>query len=115
MATLILSVALVATVAMYGSELRALAQAREVSVAIELAEDRLATIELLALSRLPNLPDSLEDGRFSAPFESYRWSAEAEAIPGRQLARVAVEVRGPNASHRIATILPLPALRRVDR
>jgi type II secretion system protein I len=111
-ATVILASALVAALATYGAELRTLTRAREVAVAVELAEDRLAVIELFALARLPNLPDSLQDGTFEVPFDAYRWEAEAEAIAGHDLAEVSVRISWPGGAHEVVTALPLPALRR---
>lgn len=112
-AVLILSMAIVASLATYGSEIRALAQARETAVAIELAEDRIAAVRLFAQDQLPNLPDSLEEGVFEPPYEVYRWEAEARTVSGQDLAEVGVVVRWPTGEHRLATVVGLPSLRQV--
>jgi prepilin-type N-terminal cleavage/methylation domain-containing protein len=113
-AILILSTALVGWVATFGSELRTLSQARTVVVAVELAEDRLAAIELYARNRLPSIPDSLRRGTFAAPFAEYGWTAESNSMSGQELVEVTVVVTGPGASHELRTVLPLPSLRRVE-
>jgi type II secretion system protein I len=111
-ATVILASALVAALATFGSELRTLARARETAVAVELAEDRIAAVELFALDRLPNLPDSLEEGTFEVPFDTYRWSVDARAVSGHELAEVVVSVTWPGGVHEVTSVLPLPSLRR---
>ena len=113
-AVLILSTALVAWLATYGSELRTLGQAREVIIAVELAEERLAAIELDARDRLPSLPDSLRRGTFPSPFDAYSWIAESGSISGYELAEVTIVVTGPVASHELTTVLALPSLRRME-
>lgn len=111
-ALVILSTALVAWVATFGAELRTLSRAAQVAVAVELAEDRLAAVELFAMDRLPSVPDSLEDGSFAAPFEDYRWEVDAVAVSGTELVEVTVRVAGPGAAHALTTVLALPSLRR---
>jgi type II secretion system protein I len=112
-ATVILASALVAALATYGSELRTLARARETAVAMDLAEDRLAAVELYALDRLPNVPDSLEEGAFGAPFDAYRWETAARTLSGQDLAELTVRVRwSPDGAYELVTVLPLPSLRR---
>lgn len=106
-AVVILAGALVAAMASYGSELRTLSRARDVNVAIELAEDRLAAIRLFARDRLPSLPDSLEDGAFPPPFDRMRWDAEAHALAGSQLAEVRVTVAWSTGAHEISTVMPI--------
>lgn len=112
-ATVILASALVAALATYGAELRALSRAREVLIAVELAEDRLTAIELTAADRLPNLPDSLAEGSFAEPFSEYSWQADATQVSGHALAEVTVSVVGPTGSHSLTAVLALPDLRRV--
>jgi len=112
-AVAILATALVAWLATYGSELRSLSRAREYAVAAELAEDRLAAVAFFAVDRLPNLPDSLEDGTFGDPFGEYRWVVEASSLSGTSLAEVSVTVSWPSGAHELTTVLPLPELRRV--
>lgn len=114
-ATVILGIALVAALATYGSELRTLARAREVAVAVELAEDRLAAVKLFAADRLPNVPDTLERGAFPDPFADYSWSVDADALQGGDLAEVTVTVLWPNGEHGITTVLVLPSARLVPR
>jgi general secretion pathway protein I len=105
-AILIVAITLVAALATYGAELRTLARARQVTVAVELAEDRLAAIELFAADRLPNLPDSLSRGVFSDPFSEYAWSADATAVPGHPVAEVIVQVTWSSGARSLATVLP---------
>lgn len=108
-AVAIVGLAVVAWLSAYGSELRALSRAAEVSAATALAEDRLETIELMAPERLPNLPDSLRQGTFPEPLSQYRWDAKARTVAGRDLAEVSVIVTWANGSKALTTLLPVPS------
>lgn len=104
-AVTILAMALVAWLSAHAAELRALSIAREVNVAVELAEDRMASLEMLGRDRLPSLPDSLEDGRFPPPFEHMTWRAAAEELPATDLIELRVVVRWESGEHALAKVV----------
>ena len=114
-AVAIVGTAVVATLAAYGAELRALTRAGEVSTATALADDRLTTLALLGAHDLPRLPDSLRDGRFPAPFAAYSWAAETRRLPGHDLVEVTLVVTWSTGSHDVTTLLPAPGFRGAAR
>lgn len=108
-AVAILATAIVWSLTAHGTELRTLTSARSVNVAIELAEDRMTAIELLARDRLPSLPDSIERGSFPAPFADMTWVAEAESLLDTDLVEVTVTVEWDAGAHSVTKIIdPTP-------
>ena len=105
----IIGLSVVGWMAAYGSELRAMGRAAEVTVATALAEERLETIQLLADDRLPNLPDSLARGTFPEALDGYRWEADARTRSGRRLAELTVTVTWVGGSRTLVTMVPLSA------
>lgn len=104
-AVTILATAMVAWLAAHGAELRTLATARELNLAVELAEDRMAALEMLGRDRLPSLPDSLEGGRFAAPFAHMAWTARAEEVPVSDLLELRVVVRWERGEHELTRVV----------
>ncbi len=75
----------VAAMAAVGTELRAAERARRALEAEALATQRVLQLDLLADEELRFLADSIEDGRFDAPLDAYRWHTEVrpfETEPG---------------------------------
>jgi len=75
----------VAALAAVGTELRAAERAKRTIEAEALATQRVDLLELLPDDDLLVLPDSVEDGRFDAPLDDYRWhttSAPLDREPG---------------------------------
>lgn len=108
-AVVILGLSVVGWLAAYGSELRTMGRASEVTVATALAEERLETIRLLAAERLPDLPDSLAKGTFPEPLDGYRWEADARTMAGRRLAELTLTVSWDGGFRELVTLVPLPA------
>jgi type II secretory pathway pseudopilin PulG len=75
----------VSALAAVGAELRAAERARRTLEAEALATHRVDLLDLLPDDDLLVLPDSVEDGRFDAPLDDYRWhatSAPLDTEPG---------------------------------
>lgn len=108
-AVVVLSTAMVAGLTAHATELRSLAIARNVNTAVELAEDQMASIELLAPGRLPSIPDSLASGTFGRPFDEMRWETEARSVPGTELAEVTVTVSWSTGEHAVVKVMPVNA------
>lgn len=77
----IVSLAVTASLAAVGAELQAASKGRMALEATALAEERLAALTLSETAELEALLDSLAEGRFSTPFEAYRWNASARRVP----------------------------------
>ena len=75
----------VSALAAVGAELRAAERAKRTLEAEALATQRVDLLELLPDDDLLVLPDSVEDGRFDAPLDDYRWhttSVPLDTEPG---------------------------------
>ena len=70
----------VAAMAAVGAELRAAERAKRVLEAEALATQRTSLLDLLADDDLLALPDSVEQGRFDAPLDDYRWTTTAAPV-----------------------------------
>ena len=70
----------VAAMAAVGAELRAAERAKRVLEAEALATQRTSLLDLLADDDLLALPDSVEQGRFDAPLDDYRWETTAAPV-----------------------------------
>lgn len=109
----IVSLMAVASLAAVGTELRMASRARLYVEAAALAQERLAILETLEVLELESLPDSLESGRFSTPFDDYRWKASSEHVTGeRNLFQIAVTVESPGVSYRLVTRVFRPVVAR---
>ena len=105
----IVGLAGVAAMEALGGELRTADRARQVYRATALAEDRMAAVQLLSATELATLPDSIAKGAFRAPFETYRWTATALAVPDeRDLYDVVVRVEGDAVPFELRTRLYRP-------
>lgn len=76
----ILSLVGVAALGAVGRDLDAAGRARTALESAALAEDRLEAMRLLDASDLASLPDSVARSRFPVPFDTYRWTANAEPV-----------------------------------
>ena len=107
----VVSLAAVAALAALGAELRSARMARETLTAAALAEYRLETVRLLPADQLRLLPDSVEDGRFSAPFDDFAWTVEVRPVAGIEaLYQADVAVTGPEGQSMLSTRLYRPDL-----
>jgi hypothetical protein len=96
----------VAALAAAGAEIRTATRAHHLLEAQALAVYRMSSIELLRGDDIEFLPDSLSNGAFDPPFDSYKWKAESEPILGEPgLTEVAVEVLWPSGSYKLRTRL----------
>lgn len=107
-AVVILATALVASMTAHATELRSLTTAREVNLAVELANERMASVELFSRDRLPSIPDSLEQGTFARPFQHMRWEADARSVLGTALVEVTVTVSWETGQHAITKVVAIP-------
>lgn len=73
----IFAVALLTTV---GAQVRAADRANVLLVARALAQDRMATLQFLGYEDLKAIPDSLDAGTFTMPFEDYSWTAQVNPV-----------------------------------
>lgn len=73
----LISIALLATTA---SQVRTADKAALLLTARALADERMATVRMLTYDELTELPDSLIEGRFPAPFEDYSWRIEVVPV-----------------------------------
>ena len=105
----ILGVASIVLLQVRSQQIRVAVQARELLTAQALAEDRLAAIRLLDYVFLADPPDSLLEGVFPPPFESFRWTAEVALIEDEyDLFGVEVVVLGPEERFPLRTLMHRP-------
>lgn len=105
-AVVVIGITSAAAMAAFGAELRAAGRLRHAAEAEALARQRLAELQLLPREQLESLPDSVARGAWGPPFDAYRWSAAAAAVPDAvNLVELRVEVRWPNGSYLLATRL----------
>ncbi len=108
-AVTIVGVAAVASLAAFGSQLRAGARAQVALEAEALAEEQLARLRLLPASSLEALPDSLRSGTFAQPFERYQWSSTVQPVAHEaDIHEARVTVRWPDGEYSLATRLYRP-------
>lgn len=108
-AVTIVGVAAVASLAAFGSQLRAGARAQVALEAEALAEEQVAGIRLLPASSLEALPDSLRSGTFPQPFERYQWSSTVQTVAHEaDIHEARVTVRWPDGEYNLATRLHRP-------
>jgi type II secretion system protein I len=106
----IVGVVAIAVLASLGAEMRAAARAREALPAAALAESRLEALRLLPSEALRSLPDSVRQGRFPAPLESYSWSTTVAPVPAEPgLYGVEVLVEWPGGDYLLRGRLHRPA------
>jgi type II secretory pathway pseudopilin PulG len=90
----------VAALAAFGAELRAANRARQTLPAAALAQERLATLNLVDANELRRLPDSLARGTFAKPLDNYAWHATVKEVPGEPaLVELTVRVEWPDGSY----------------
>jgi len=108
-AVAIVGVASVSVLAAFGGEVRTADRARTALEAEALAVDRLTTVRLLTLDELDDLPDSVSTGRFTPPFDRYRWEIDVRRLSGqRDLHQVSVLVAWPEGEYALETRLYRP-------
>jgi prepilin-type N-terminal cleavage/methylation domain-containing protein len=94
----------VATLAAVGTQLRTTDQAKHVTEASVLAEERLASAQVLSASDLQSLPAGMASGRFPAPFDAYTW--RMTSVPVRDVGgvnNVTVSVDWADGSYMLAS------------
>jgi uncharacterized membrane protein YgcG len=102
----ILGVASIVLLQVRSQQIRVATQARELLTAQALAEDRVSALRILDFLMLSDPPDSLLDGVFPPPFESYSWTAAVELMDDEHdLFGVEVVVEGPNERFPLRTLL----------
>ncbi len=105
----ILGVASIVLLQVRAQQIHVATQARELLTAQALAEDRLAALRLLNYETLADPPDSLMEGAFPAPFESFAWTAQVELIEDEyDLFGVEVVVQGPAERFPLRTLMHRP-------
>ena len=105
----ILGVASIALLQVRSQQIRVASQARELLTAQALAEDRVSAIRLLNYELLADPPDSLMEGVFPVPFQSFSWTAEVALIEDEyDLFGVEVVVLGPVERFPIRTLMHRP-------
>ena len=108
-AVTIIGVTAVASLAAFGSQLRAGARAQVALEAEALAEEQVARIRLLPTSSLQVLPDSLRSGTFPVPFERYQWTSTVEPVPHEaDIHEARFTVRWADGEYSLATRLYRP-------
>lgn len=108
-AVTIVGVTAVASLAAFGSQLRAGARARVALEAEALAEEQVARIRLLPVTSLEVLPDSLRSGMFPEPFERYQWTSTVEPVAHEaDIHEARVTVRWPDGEYILTTRLYRP-------
>lgn len=89
-----------------GAQLANANKANVLLTARSLAEDRLAALRLLDYDELKDPPDSLLEGTFLAPFESFSWTAVLEEMEDEyDLFGAEVVVTGLGESYPLRTLL----------
>jgi type II secretory pathway pseudopilin PulG len=92
-----------------GGELRTADRAAEAYTMAALAQDRLAAVALVGPRAMSPFPDSLARGTFPAPFERYRWTANAEPISGApELYAVSITIVDDRRDYTVNTRLYRP-------
>lgn len=105
----ILGVASIVLLQVRAQQIRVATQARELLTAQALAEDRIAALRLLNYETLADPPDSLMEGIFPPPFESFTWTADVELIEDEyDLFGVEVVVDGPAQRFPLRTLMHRP-------
>ena len=108
-AVTIVGVTAVASLAAFGSQLRAGARAQVALEAEALAEEQVARIRLLQVTSLEVLPDSLRSGTFPEPFERYQWTSSVQPVAHEaDIHEARVTVRWPDGKYILTTRLYRP-------
>lgn len=109
----IIGVVAVALLSTTSAQLRTASKAGVLLTARSLAEDRIAAIRFLNYDDLTDLPDSIAEGRFPAPFDEFTWVANVEEMEDEYDlfgAEVVVEGRGESFPLRTLVHAPRPVL-----
>jgi type II secretory pathway pseudopilin PulG len=107
----IMGLVAIALLAATSSQVRTADKAAVLLVASALAQDRMASVQLLDHEGLSDFPDSLVAGTFPPPFEDFSWTAEvAESEDENDLFAVRVEVKGRGEAFPTETLLHRPAV-----
>jgi type II secretory pathway pseudopilin PulG len=105
----IIGVVAIALLETTGTQLRAATQAKSLLVARMLAEDRIASLQLLDYDDLSDPPDSLREGRFGPPFDAYTWTASVEVMKDEyDLFGAQVVIDGNGESFPLRTLIHSP-------
>lgn len=102
-ALLVISATSAAALELFAAHVRAAAHAPGLVVATALAQERLTITRLLHLERGQRLPDSLAQGMFAPPFQSYRWRTELTYPVEPALQDIRVRVEWPGGSYALET------------
>jgi hypothetical protein len=106
----------VASLAAFAADLRTAARARQMLPAAALAQERLATLDLIDGRNLRILPDSLARGKFASPFDRYTWRAKAREVREQPaLVEIMVQVEWDEGEYSISRRRYRPALVGVAR
>lgn len=99
----IVSLVAIGAMAALSGSIRASTRAESYLPAPELAQERLAALELIDPARLEMLPDSLSHGRFPAPYQDYAWDATAKRVDGEPaLVQISVDVHWYDGAYTLA-------------
>lgn len=102
----IIGLVAIALLSATGAQLANANKANVLLTARSLAEDRLAALRLLDYDELKDPPDSLLEGTFPAPFESFSWTAALEEMEDEyDLFGAEVVVKGLGESYPLRTLL----------
>ena len=105
----ILGVASIVLLQVRSQQIRVAVQARELLTAQALAEDRISALKLLDYEMLADPPDSLMEGFFPPPFETFSWTGAVELIKDEyDLFGVEVVVVGPAERFPLRTLVHRP-------
>jgi type II secretory pathway pseudopilin PulG len=102
----IIGLVAIALLSATGAQVANAKKANVLLTARSLADDRLAALRLLDYDELKDPPDSLLEGTFPAPFESFSWTAVVEEMEDEyDLFGAEVVVTGLGESYPLRTLL----------
>ena len=114
-ALLVIGLVSAAALDLVSSHLSAAARQQAMLTASALAQDRLATLQLLSDEELRRLPDSLARGDFPAPFAGYRWRAAATRSREESFYDIQVDVEWSAGRYTLASVASVPPGQRATR
>lgn len=107
----IIGIVVISLLAATGSQVRLADKADVLLTAAALAQDRLATIQLMGNEDFARPPDSLLTGSFPAPFDEFTWNAEVEEAEGEyDLFAVRIIIAGRGETLPLETLIHRPAM-----
>jgi prepilin-type N-terminal cleavage/methylation domain-containing protein len=102
----IVGITAVSALAAVASEMRTAERARTALEADALATFQLTRFNMLTAEELQFLPDSIAQGTFDPPFDSYSWVTTAEAVVDEEyLHRVSLSIVWAGGSRTVRTML----------